>query len=119
MINESEGYANEQVALARGQAAALVQQSKGYRASRSDRAQGDANRFRQLETAYRLAPSTTSTRLYLETMEEILSGRKKLILDSQGGRRTLWTLDDGVLLAPSGPTTQQPPPPFEMPEIGE
>ena len=119
MINEAEGYANEQVALARGQGAALVQRAKGYRASRSDRAEGDAIRFRQLEAAYRLAPSSTSTRLYLETMEEILPGRRKLILDSQGGRRTLWTLDDGVLLAPRGAAMQQPPPPFEMPEIGE
>ena len=119
MINEAEGYANEQVALARGQGAAMVQEAKGYRASRSDRAGGDASRFSQLESAYRAAPSSTSTRLYLEAMEEILPGRKKLIIDSQGGRRTLWTVDDGVLLAPSGAQIQQPPPPFEMPEPGE
>ena len=119
MINEAEGYANEQVALARGQGEALVQVAKGYKASRSDRAGGDAERFRQLESAYRTAPAPTSTRLYLEAMEEILPGRKKLIIDSQGGRRTLWTLDDGVLVAPSGAQMQQPPPAFEIPEPGE
>ncbi len=119
MINEAEGYANEQVALARGQGEALIQEAKAYLASRSDRAGGDAARFRQLESAYRTAPAATSTRLYLEAMEDILPGRKKLVLDSNGGRRTLWTVDDGVLVAPPGAQMQQPPPPFEMPEPGE
>ncbi len=119
MINEAEAYSNERVALARGQGAALVQTARGYKASRSDRAGGDAARFNQLETAYRAAPQSTSTRLYLETMEEILPGRKKLVIDSQGGRRTLWTVDDGVLVAPQGSQMQQPPPPFEIPEVGE
>ena len=119
MINEAEGYANEQVALARGQGEALVQEAEGYRASRSDRASGDAARFSQLESAYRTAPGPTSTRLYLETMEEVLPGRRKLVIDSAGGRRTLWTMDDGVLVAPPGSQMQQPPPPFEMPEHGE
>ena len=103
MINEAEGYANEQVALARGQSEALVQQAKGYRASRSDRAGGDAARFTQMESAYRAAPASTSTRLYLETMEEILPGRRKLVIDSAGGRRTLWTMDEGVLVSPREP----------------
>lgn len=119
MINEAEGYANERVALARGQGEALMQDAKGYRASRADRAGGDASRFSQLERAYRSAPESTSTRLYLETMEEVLAGRKKLVIDSAGGRRTLWTMDDGVLLAPPGSQMRQPPPPFEMPEMGE
>ncbi len=119
MINEAEGYANEQVALARGQGQALVHEAHGYKASRADRAGGDAARFNQLERAYRTAPESTSTRLYLEAMEEILPGRRKLIIDSRGGKRTLWTMDDGVLVAPSGSQLQQPPPPFEIPGTGE
>ena len=119
MINEAEGYANEQVALARGQGEALAQEAKGYLASRSERAVGDAARFQQLESAYRTAPTATATRLYLEAMEEILPGRKKLVIDTQGGRRNLWTVDDGVLVAPPGARMQQPPPPFEMPQPGE
>jgi len=88
-------------------------------ASRTDRAGGDAARFQQLESAYRAAPGPTSTRLYLEAMEEILPGRKKLIIDSSGGRRTLWTMDEGVIVAPPGAQMQQPPPPFEPAELGE
>ncbi len=116
MINEAEGYANEQVALARGQAEAGLREAAGYKVSRSDRAQGDAARFVQLENEYRRAPGPTATRLYLETMDEVLPNRSKLIIDSRGGKRNLWTVEDSVMLAPPGAGMQQPPPPFEMPE---
>ena len=119
MINEAEGYANEQIALARGQGEALIQEARAYMVSRSDRASGDASRFEQLERAYRTAPESTATRLYLETMEEVLPGRKKLVIDSDGGRRTLWTVDGDAFLVPPGAQMQQPPPAFELPEIGE
>lgn len=119
MVNEAEGYANEQIALARGQGEALVQEARAYMASRSDRADGDAARFEQLERAYRIAPESTATRLYIETMEEILPGRKKLLIDDAGGRRTLWTVDDDAFIVPPGAQMQQPPPPFELPELGE
>ncbi len=116
MVNEAEGYANEQVALARGQAEAGLREAAGYKIARSDRAEGDAARFVSLEDEYRRAPEPTSARLYLETMDEVLPKRPKLIVDSRGGRRNLWTVEAGVMLAPSGAGMQQPPPPFEMPE---
>ena len=116
MVNEAEGYANEQVALARGQAEAGLREAAGYKIARSDRAEGDAARFVSLEGEYRRAPEPTSARLYLETMDEVLPKRPKLIVDSRGGRRNLWTVEAGVMLAPSGAGMQQPPPPFEMPE---
>ncbi len=119
LINEAEGYANEQVALAHGEAEAQVLHAMGYKISRSTKAGGDASRFQQLESAYRRSPGTTATRLYLETMEEILPGRKKLVVDEKGGRRHLWTLEDGVQLAPTGARMNRPPEPFEMSEIGE
>jgi regulator of protease activity HflC (stomatin/prohibitin superfamily) len=100
MINEAEGYRNEQVALARGNAKAEVQKAGAYTLGRTNRAGGDASRFIQQEQAYRTAPGPTETRLYLETMEQVLPGRKKLILDSGKGRRHLLLLEDGVEVAP-------------------
>ena len=47
------------------------------------------------------APEATQSRLYLETMEEVLPGKKKLILDTRAGRRQLMLLRDGIAL-PSG-----------------
>jgi len=111
MINEAEGYRNEQVALARGKAEARVKTAVGYRAGRVDRASGDAGRFRSLEASYRRSPETNATRLYLETMDEVLPRRKKLILDNGGGRRTLFDIEDGVLVAPPGAQMAQPQPP--------
>ena len=103
MINQAEGYRNERVALARGQAEAQVQLAEAYKVGRTNRASGDDSRFVQLEQSSRAAPQTTRTRLYLETMEEILPRRRKLILDSKsGGRRNLFSIEEGVILAPAG-----------------
>jgi HflK protein len=95
-INEAEGYRNEQVALARGTAQATQQSAQAYTTARTNRAAGDASRFTQEEQAYRTAPGPTETRLYLETMEQVLPGRKKLIVDSTKARRHLLLLEDGV-----------------------
>ncbi len=102
MINEAEGYRNEQVALARGSAKAQLENARAYSLGRTNRSQGDAGRFTQQEQAFRSAPGPTETRLYLETMEQVLPGRKKLIMDSSKGRRHLLLLEDGVEIAPPG-----------------
>ncbi len=96
LINEAEGYRNEQVALARGNAKASVADANGYTVGRVHRAEGDAERFTQRETAFRAAPGPTETRLYLETIEQVLPGKKKLIVDSTKARRQLFLLEDGV-----------------------
>lgn len=100
LINEAEAYRNEQVALARGNAKARLQNAAAYTEDRTNRAAGDASRFDQREQAYRTAPGPTQTRLYLETMEQVLAGRKKFIVDSGKGRRHLLLLEDGVELTP-------------------
>lgn len=113
-INAAEGYRNEQVALARGQAGARVSIAKAYSASRSNRASGDAARFQLFEEGYRTAPGPNATRLYLEAMDEILPGRRKLILDRKGsGRRTLYSIEDNVLVMPPGSIPQPPTIPFD------
>ncbi len=96
VINEAEGYRNEQVALARGNAKASLADAQGYAAARTNRAVGDASRFGQRESAYRAAPGPTETRLYLETIEQVLPAKRKLIVDSTKARRQLFLLEDGV-----------------------
>ncbi len=103
MINEAEGYHNEQVALARGTAAADVVTARGYSVDRKNRAAGEASRFIAWEQAFRRAPQVNQTRLYLETMEQILAGRRKMIVDSTRGRRHLTLVDDGLGLFPAVP----------------
>jgi Cu+-exporting ATPase len=96
MVNEAEGYRNEQVALARGNGRAGLQKAAAYTLDRIGRAQGDADRFLQHEGAFRLVPGPTETRLYWETIEQVLPGKKKLIVDSSKARRQLYLLEDGV-----------------------
>jgi HflK protein len=125
LINEAEGYRNEQVALARGNAEANKVNAAGYSLGRKNRAAGDAARFTQSEAAYRAAPAVNDTRLYLETMEEILTSRSKMIVDSTRGRRHLTLVDDGLGISPAVPPQQfyQPegePGPFgEQPAAGQ
>ncbi|HYL38002.1 MAG TPA: FtsH protease activity modulator HflK [Bryobacteraceae bacterium] len=111
MINEAEAYRNEQVALSRGNAKALIAGAEGYSVGKKNRAAGDASRFTLQEESSRSNPALTETRLYLETMEQVLPGRKKMIVDSSKGRRHLLLLEDGVEIAPPGAALLAPPPP--------
>lgn len=102
VINEAEAYRNEQVALARGNAKAALAAAAGYSTGRKNRSQGDAARFTQFESSYRQNAGLNDTRLYLETMEQVLPGKKKMIVDSGKGRRHLLMLDEGVTIAGPG-----------------
>ena len=96
MVNEAEGYRNEQVALARGNGRAGLEKAAAYTLERIGRALGDADRFQQHEAAFRLAPGPTETRLYWETIEQVLPGKKKFITDTSKARRQLFLIEDGV-----------------------
>jgi Cu+-exporting ATPase len=101
LINEAQGYQNEQLALAHGNAGAMLENAKAYSIGRKARSEGDAGRFLSTEQAFRGAPQATESRLYLETMEAVLPGKKKLILDKTQNKRHLYLLEDGVEL-PNG-----------------
>jgi HflK protein len=101
LINEAQGYQNEQLALAHGNAGAMLENAKAYSIGREARSEGDASRFLSTEQAFRGAPQATESRLYLETMEAVLPGKKKLILDKTENKRHLYLLQDGVEL-PNG-----------------
>ncbi len=82
---EAEGYQEDVVPKARGEAAQMVQQAEAYKAQRVIRSQGDAERFLQILAEYEKAKSVTRDRLYLESVERIMPTMEKFILDSQNG----------------------------------
>lgn len=82
--NEAESYANRVVPEARGAAARIVQESQGYREQTVQEAQGQASRFNQIYAQYKNAPDVTRERIYLETMQQVLGGSDKVILDGKG-----------------------------------
>jgi membrane protease subunit HflK len=83
--NEAEAYRNDIVPRARGEAQSVLFAAEAYRQGLVARAQGEASRFQQVLEAYRAAPDVTTQRLYLETMEEILRGTGKVIVDQGAG----------------------------------
>ena len=80
MINEAEGYRNDVIPKARGEAQAMIRESEGFRESRIKRAEGDVAKFKAIVKEYTKAKEVTKERLYLEAMEEILPGIDKYIV---------------------------------------
>jgi membrane protease subunit HflK len=83
--NEAEAYRNDIIPRARGEAEQLIQQASAYREQVVSLAQGDAQRFAQVLSAYSQAPEITARRMYLETMQEVLGGTNKIIIDQGKG----------------------------------
>ena len=107
--NEAEAYANDLIPRARGAAARLLQEAEAYRSSTVARAEGDARRFSQIAIEYAKAPGVTRERLYLETMEQVLSNSTKVFVDQKGGNSLLYLpLDKLMRGAEAGPVTAPP-----------
>ncbi|MEX0838259.1 MAG: FtsH protease activity modulator HflK [Parvibaculum sp.] len=88
--NQAETYANTVVPRARGDAAQITQAAEAYREQIVAEAQGEAARFISIYEEYRKATDVTRRRIYLETMEEVLGGMNKVLMDGvQGGQGVL------------------------------
>ncbi|MCY1276316.1 Modulator of FtsH protease HflK [compost metagenome] len=87
--NQAEAYANGVVPEARGQAQRIIEEANGYRDEVVARAQGEADRFTKLATEYRKAPDVTRERLYIDTMQEVLSQTSKVLVTGQQGQNNL------------------------------
>ena len=86
MINQAEGYRNDVIPKARGEAEAMIRDAEGFKESRIKRAEGDATKFTTILKEYQKAKSITEKRLYLETMEKVLPGIDKIIVpDKESG----------------------------------
>lgn len=83
--NEATIYRNDIIPKARGEAIRMIQESQGYKESRIARSEGDAERFIQLYDAYAGGRDVTRERIYIETMEEVLQGTDKTIIDQENG----------------------------------
>ena len=89
LINESQGYRNDIIPKAKGEAAQMINQAQGYAQSRVRRAEGEADRFLKTLKEYQQAKSIIRKRMYLETMETVLPGINKVIIEGKAGDRML------------------------------
>mgnify|MGYP001422793709 FL=1 len=97
MVNQAEGYRNDIIPKARGEAEAMIRDAEGFRESRIKRSEGDAAKFTTILKEYRKAKSITQKRLYLETMERVLPGIEKIIIPDKdsGNMLNLLNLNPG------------------------
>ena len=80
MVNQAEGYRNDVIPKARGEAQAQIREAEGYKKARIARAEGDVAKFSAVLKEYRKAKGVTETRMYLETVEDILQNAEKIIV---------------------------------------
>ncbi len=106
--NEGEAYANDVIPRARGTASRLIEEANAYRERVVANAEGEASRFNQVYAEYRRAPEVTRERLYLETMQQVMSRSSKVMVDTKGSGNLLYMPLDKLMQA-----TVNPPAPAE------
>ena len=89
LINQAHGYRNNLIPRAKGEAAQDVNKATGFSQARIARAEGEANHFLKTLKEYTQAKDVISKRVYIETMEEVLSKTDLIILDSNASRNVL------------------------------
>ena len=122
--NEGQAYANDVIPKARGAASRLLQESQGYKQRVIASAEGDASRFRQVYAEYAKAPAVTRERIYIETLQQVLSSTSKIVIDAKGSGNLLYLPLDKLMresgaagALPEAQAAQrgatEPPPPAE------
>ena len=106
--NEADAYANQVVPEARGQAQRLLEEAAGYKQRVVSQAQGEASRFNALYAEYQAAPEVTRERIYIDTLESVMSSSTKIMIDDKGGGNNLLYLPlDKLMESQSGRTNNR------------
>ena len=103
---------------ARGEAARILADAEAYQGQIIARAEGDTSRFAQIAEEHRAAPVVTRQRLYLETMEQVLSRTPKVLMSGDAGKLTVLPLDrllSSATTEPAATAKPAPPPPISLP----
>src|SRR5882672_901254 len=95
--NEGQAYYNDVVPKARGTASRLREEANGYRSRVIANAEGEASRFRQILVEYNKAPGVTRERLYIDTIQQVLSSAAKILIDAKAGSNLLYLPLDKII----------------------
>lgn len=104
-ILEAESYANDILPRARGAAERQKENAEAYRAQVVANAEGEANRFLAILQEYEKAPEVTRERMYIDTLEDVLSRATKVLVDTDGGNNLLYLPLDQLMQRRSGTAT--------------
>jgi membrane protease subunit HflK len=95
--NEADAYANQVVPEARGQGQRYTEEAQGYKERVTAQSRGEAERFNKLYAEYKLAPEVTKSRMYIDTLESVMSNSTKVMIDVEGGNNILYLPLDKIL----------------------
>jgi membrane protease subunit HflK len=103
---DAQGYANDILPKAQASAQRQLTDADVYAKQTLADAQGEAERFSQLAGAYAQAPEVTRSKIYIDTMEDILTRSRKIVVDVRAGSNVIYLpldkLTDVTHPAPSG-----------------
>jgi len=108
-INQAQGYKNDVIPKARGEAVKMTKEAEGYKIERIKKAEGEVAKFNKILAEYKKGEYVTQARLYLETMEEIFPNMNKVIVDLEKNQSLINLLplgDAKILAAPSKEVTK-------------
>ncbi|MEW5249545.1 FtsH protease activity modulator HflK [Microbulbifer sp. 2201CG32-9] len=88
--NEAQAYANQVIPVARGRAQRLIEEAEAYKTRVVESARGETVRFEKLLQEYQAAPVVTRERLYLDTVQEVMSNTSKVMVDVEGGNNMMY-----------------------------
>ena len=83
-INNANKYRNEQIPAAQAKADKITQDAEATKQARINEANGQVARFNDMYNEYKNYPEITKTRMFYETMEDVLPGMKIVIEGSDG-----------------------------------
>jgi membrane protease subunit HflK len=100
--SEGQAYFNDVVPKARGAASRLTEEAQGYRQRVLANAEGEASRFKQVLVEYNKAPQVMRDRMYIETVQSMLSSTSKILLDAKSGGNLLFLPLDKIMQMAAG-----------------
>ena len=103
--NQAEAYANGVIPEARGKAQRMLEEANGYHDEVIARAEGEAKRFDLLVEQYRIAPEVLRERMYLDTMQDVMSNSSKILVSGGEGNNNLLYLPLDKLMQQSSATS--------------
>ncbi len=95
--NQAQQYANRVIPEARGEAQRQIEQANAYKEEVIARAEGDASRFDQLLLEYQKAPEVTRQRMYIDSIQDVMTASSKIMIDVEGGNNMLYVPLDKIL----------------------
>ena len=95
--NQAQQFANQRIPEARGEAQRQIEQANAYKQQAIAQAEGEASRFDQLLVEYQKAPEVTRQRLYIESLQDVMTASSKVMIDVEGGNNMLYVPLDKIM----------------------